>query len=250
MTYSLWVTCLNLYSNLLKILWRYLLLHPVGFPGRFWKRTHLAIFHAILLEYWVKQKSVTGRFIQRDAKGVKKIPLPVWSSLAPPPLWQYISESARTEDFPPGQEAVGTGPAWLRWMCAAGIRQKLPVAALLQFPSPAWQLSISLLPLPVNYTNADWQAACPSPIGKATQRTCSNDITAGPHTGSTGGVCLVAARRWWTGAWTHTCAHKPCTHLHLNLCLSPLNIKSAPPSNASQKWTLLKARSMGDGSRA
>lgn len=165
----------------------------LGSPWRTWKLTRPAIFHVFLVEYWVKQKSVN--FLQGDAKGGQEDPPPAWPSPASPSLWQYISESARTEDFPPSQEAVGTGPGWLRWMYAAGIRQKLPMAALLRSPSRAWQLSITLLPLPVNYTNTDWQAACPTTIGKATQRTCSDDITAGPHTGNTGGrVCCCSAK--------------------------------------------------------
>lgn len=139
---------------------------------------------AVLSQTVEKEKSVSNNFVQ---KGQEDPPL------APPSLWQYISETAQTEDFLLGQEAVGTWPGWLRWMCVVRMRQKLPVAAVLQFPSPAWQLSIILLPIPVNYPNADWQAVCSTLIGKATHWTCSDYITSLPHTRNITGehVCCM-----------------------------------------------------------
>lgn len=156
---------------------------------------------------WVLSQALQGqdKFIKGDGKGAKRMPPPVRPSPAPPSPWQYISESAWTEASPPGQEAVGMRLGWLRWMCAAGMRQKLPVAALFQFPSLAWQLSITLQPLPVNYTNAGWQAASPAPIGKATQRTCSDDITAGPHRKQRGRVSCHGTKVINRSTNTHMC---------------------------------------------
>lgn len=185
------VTCRLTWQRYERYCYILLLLPPIRSLWRMESLTWINIFHFFLLEYWVKRcRRQNMSQITLYEKGQEDPP--------PPSLWQYISETAQTEDFPPGQEAVGTWPGWLRWMRVVGMRQKLPVAALLQFPSLAWQLSITLLPLPVNYPNADWQAACPTPIDKATQWTCSDYITSLPRTGNAAGehVLHVGTQRW------------------------------------------------------